>query len=396
MPVTLRPVRIALIAGPAFTLLLAALTPGASLGLPTYSRSYGLPCRQCHGTFSGLNREGMRFLQSGHRLSDAAAPSHPSLQHLSLSVVADLDQEFADADSAIGAGAVRGRDRASETRLGSLGVHAMGTWATWAGHGSFHVEGRLPTRDGTLVANTAFAQADDLVRRGALNFKAGEYLVQGPYLALSRAARFQDYLTAESVPARGFELNGVSGTWTYGAGMLQSRRAQHTATAATPLFGRLEDPYLWLVRDLGGQRVGARMLFDRQDSNLPFHAWLQHLQAQASAVLAFRRIALVPAYTFDRFDDRPAAGLHQRRQTALLEARLPLDVAQRWQLTAFAEHDYTTQTRYSPEADRHHEALGLGYDVRPNAELAVEWLHAGDNVAGPRIDQLNTFLRIGY
>ena len=134
--------------------------------------------------------------------------------------------------------------------------------------------------------------------------------MQGPYLALSQAARFQDYLTAESLPARGLELNGVMGGWTYGAGLIESRRAQYSAAAATRAFERLEDPYLWLARDLGAQRVGARMLFDRQDSNLPFHAWLQHLQAQASAVLAVRRLALVPAYTFDRFDDRPAAGLH--------------------------------------------------------------------------------------
>ena len=138
------------------------------------------------------------------------------------------------------------------------------------------------------------------------------------------------------------------------------------------------------------------MLFDRQESNLPWLAWLQHLQAQASALLVVGRFELVPAYSFDRFDDRPAGGLHQRRQTALLEARAPLDHAQRWKLTAFAEHDYTTKTPYSREADHHQEAVELGFGVRQNTELAVEWVHAVDNVAGPQVERLNTYLRLGY
>ena len=139
-----------------------------------------------------------------------------------------------------------------------------------------------------------------------------------------------------------------------------------------------------------------RMLFDRQDSNLAYLAWLQHLQAQASALLACGRVELVPAYTFDRFDDRPGGGIHQRRQTALLEAHVPLDATERWKLTAFAEHDYTTRTVMSREQDRHEEALALGFDVRQNTEIAVEWRHAGDNVAGPRVDELDTWLRFGY
>jgi hypothetical protein len=139
------------------------------------------------------------------------------------------------------------------------------------------------------------------------------------------------------------------------------------------------------------------MLFDRQDSyDLAYLAWMQHLQAEASAVLKHGRLDLLPAYTFDRFDDRPSAGLHQRRQTFLVEAHLPLDTAQRWRLTAYGEHDYTTRTVYTREADHQQEALGLGYGVRQNAEVAVEWLRTGDNIGGPHVDNLNTSLRISY
>ena len=168
------------------------------------------------------------------------------------------------------------------------------------------------------------------------------------------------------------------------------------ASPATRLLGRPEDTYFWLTRDLGRQEIGARLLFDRQDSNLAYLAWLQHLQAQASALLACGRVRLVPAYAFDRFDDRPGGGIHQRRQTALLEASVPVDAAERWKLTAFAVHDYTTRTALSREADHHEEALELGFEVRQNAEVAFEWRHAADNVAGPRVDELHTWLRFGY
>ena len=154
-------------------------------------------------------------------------------------------------------------------------------------------------------------------------------------------------------------MNGAADAWSYGAGLIESRRSLSHAPAATRLFGRPEDTYFWLMRDLGGQEIEARMLFDRQDSDLAALAWLQHLQAQASARLEWGRLELVPAYAFDRFDDRPSAGIHQRRQTGLLEARVPLDAARRLKLTAFAEHDYTTRTVSSREADHHREALEL-------------------------------------
>ena len=391
----LRPVRIAIVAGPALGLVLAAFTPGSSAGLPSFSRAYAAPCQRCHGTFSGLNHQGMAFLQSGFRQREDAGFTRRPARLPMFSVVADLNQDFATADSGVGAGPVRDRDRDrdSESRQGSVELHAAGTLS---GHLSFHLEAQLPTRAGSLVSNTAFVQLDDLVRNGGLNLKIGEYRVSGPYLALSRPARFADYLTLESLPARGLEFSGTSADWTYGAGFVQSQRARSSANSATRMFGPLEDTYLRLDRDLGRQRVGVRMLFDRQDSNLPGLAWLQHLQAQASALLEVGRFELVPAYSFDRFDDRPAGGLHQRRQTALIEARVSLDDARRWKLTAFAEHDYTTRTRYSPEADHHQEALELGFGVRQGAELAVEYVHAGDNVGGPQVERLNTYLRLGY
>jgi len=150
------------------------------------------------------------------------------------------------------------------------------------------------------------------------------------------------------------------------------------------------------MRDLGGPQVAARMLFDHQDSNISFHAWLQHLQAQASACVPWGRFALVPAYTLDRFDDRPAPGIHLRHQIVLLEAIAPIDGAGRWVITARAEHDHVTRTLLTSEADRHLEVVNLACHVAPNAKAALEWSHAGDNVAGPSLDAWNAYLQVAY
>jgi hypothetical protein len=389
----LRPVRLALAVAPLLATVWAALTPAPVRGWPAFSAANGGSCGQCHRSFSALNRDGMRFLQSGYRRPEEAAPERRPVRLLALSVVADLSRGFATADSAA-TGPFHDRDRTTESRQGSVGLHAAGELF---GRATFHVEARLPTHDGALVADNAFVQVEDLAPHGALNLKLGDCRVRGLYVDESHPARLGSALPVENLPARGLELNGSARDWTYGAGVLESWRSRPPTAAAGQVIGRLEDPYVWLIRDIGGQRVGARMLFDRQDSyDLAYLAWMQHLQAQASAVLKHGRLDLVPAYTFDRFDDRPSAGLHQRRQTLLLEAHLPLDAAERWRLTAYAEHDRTTRTVYTREADHHQEALELGLGVRPNAELAVEWLHTGDNIGGPHVDDVNTFLRIAY
>jgi len=389
----LRPVRLALAAGPLLAALVATLTPGRVSGLPSFSTTYAVPCAQCHRSFSELNREGMRFLQAGYRRPEEAVPERRPVRLLALSAVGDLGRGFGSIDSAA-AGRLPARDHDSDTRYGFVDPHAAGALFD---HATFHVESRLPTHDGVLVSDNSFIQLESLAPKGALNLKLGDCRVRGLYLDEEHPGRLGAALPVENLPARGLELNGSARSWTYGAGLLESWRARHFTNAAGRVLGRLEDPYVWLIRDIGGQRIGARMLFDRQDSNnLAYLAWMQHLQAEASAVLKHGRLDLLPAYTFDRFDDRPSAGLHQRRQTFLVEAHLPLDSAQRWRLTAYSEHDYTTRTVYTREADHQQQALGLGYGVRQNAEVAVEWLRSGDNIGGPHVDNLNTSLRISY
>src|SRR5205814_10542057 len=96
---------------------------------------------------------------------------------------------------------------------------------------------------------------------------------------------------------------------------------------------RMEDTYLRLGHDLGGQPVAAQMLFDRQDSDLATLTWLQHLRGQIGARLGPPRFTVTPSYVFDRFDDRPLPGVHERHQYYLLETQVLLDSRARWTAT---------------------------------------------------------------
>ena len=261
---------------------------------------------------------------------------------------------------------------------------------------SFHFQDSLATDAGVVKPATAFVQFDDLMKHGVLNLKVGDFSVEFPYLADSRRTLMPRYLSPVSIPARGFELNGTRASWTCGAGLINSRRNEANDKPGTRTFNRFEDTYFWIMRDLGRQVVGARMLFDRQDSNLPIHIWLQHLQVHGSALLDFGRLEVIPAYTFDRFDDRPAAGIHDKHQLALIEALALLDREGHWVLTARLEHEYRTGTDLTPEEDRNLEALGLARYVSPNARVSLECTHAGDNLAGPKVDRLDAYVHVGY
>jgi hypothetical protein len=161
-------------------------------------------------------------------------------------------------------------------------------------------------------------------------------------------------------------------------------------------FTHLQDTYAWLSRGFGAQQLGVRVWFDRQDSDLPFHTWLQHMQHEVAGCFTIRSLQVIPAYVLDRYDDRPAAELHDKHHDAMLEVVAPLDGARRWLLSGRYEHEYRTGTPYSPEWDRQHTAIDLAFDPRPDTRLALEWSHAADNIGGPRTDALDAYFRIGY
>src|SRR5262249_46840589 len=133
----------------------------------------------------------------------------------------------------------------------------------------------------------------------------------------------------------------------------------------------LEDSYFRLARTLGAQSIGVQMLFDRQDSSLPTLSWLQHLRCQVAPNLVGRGFTVIPSYVFDRFDDRPSPGVHERHQYYMLEGIIPLAAGRRWTTTGRYEHEYRTRNTYDPEQHRQQAVLQLAWQASANARIAV-------------------------
>ena len=242
----------------------------------------------------------------------------------------------------------------------------------------------------------AFVQFDDLAKGGALNLKAGIYDAEIPYLADSRKTTLHEYLSPVTLDAQGFELNGTKSGWTYAAGVINSGRDPANAKPGTKTFNRMENTYVWLMRDLKGQLVTARVFMDRQDPRVASATTSQHLQAEVSAFLNSGRWMVIPGYTYESFEDQPAAGIKDKHQTGLLEALVLLDKDQRWVLTGRVEVVDVAKTSVSPVADQQLEAMNLSYFVNPNAKVALEWAHGRDNIAGPRVTELSAYVHVGY
>jgi hypothetical protein len=215
-----------------------------------------------------------------------------------------------------------------------------------------------------------------------------------PFLSTDRRPTRREYLAPVEISAHGVEVTGTRAAWAATIGMMNSSRTG--ASAGGHGFNRLEDTYARVTRAFGAQELGARLLFDRQDSDISFHAWLQRLQAQVGGRFGADRLWIVPAYTLDRFDDRPSPGIHQRHQYALLEALAVLGAEREWVLTARAEHEHTTPTISTPGEDQDLEALRLTRVVSADSRVALEWSRVAVTAGGPRESRLDALMQLAY
>ena len=361
---------------------LAACAPARpAAAVPLFSSDGS--CQGCHSAPPQLNAAGMRFLENGYRLPDSAVAIPAHARSLPVSVAGLVD--YGETRSG---GAITSR----KGDLRSVDLRSLGPLSDRL---AFDLAATLDPDSHLLAARTAYVQLDDAVRAAGVNVRVGAFEGDAPYLSDDRRPTVAEYLSPIDLEAHGIEINGEAAAWTYGAGLVNSRRIAHLRVGSHPL-NRLEDTYYWVYRDLFGQRIGARMLFDRQDSNLRTLAWLQHLQAQGSALLEMGRLQLIPAYTFERFDDRPRAGNHARQQFGLLQAIAPFGREGRWVLTARAEHEYKTKTDFTPEQDRSLEVLDFAFYSSHHLREALECARSGDNVGGPPQTNVNLSLYVSY
>ncbi len=384
--------RLLLIATAVGSFALAASGPliAPASALPFFSRQYRLACADCHVAFPRLSTAGIAFRQNGYRQPGDPGEAPWSRRPLPCSATATL--AVLQSPSRGGRG-VSSREWSLPplSRRVEVGVHGAGTLAPRL---TFLVHGRV-TDGGRYWSDGAFLQVDDLVPDGGLNVRAGVFTTEFPFLSTSRRTTLHSYLAPVSLASDGVELNGARSGWTYGSALVDSRHLEDPDRFSWN-FDRLKDAIFWLMRDWGGQRLGVRMLFDRQPSNVPRLSWVQHLQAMASAQLTVRQWTIVPGYVFDRFDDRPAPGVHNRFQYLLLETVVPLGGARRYVVTARAEHMYRTKTTYSPEEDHHLAALDLSAYLAPGTRASLGASYGGDNVGGPQRWQLSVALQGAY
>ena len=389
----MRSLRFVLVLAPLLAVLAQALMPQKAATLPLFARKYSMPCTQCHIAFPRLNAFGMKFRQNGYRLEGAKGESPWESGNFPLSLVGSVGYDFTTTDTADVVTGARGSKNEGAFIQHSVEFHTAGTLAEKV---TFHFDNGFAGPGGVLESGMAFVQFDDLAKGGALNLKAGIYDAEIPYLADSRKTTLHEYLSPVTLDAQGFELNGTKSGWTYAAGVINSGRDPANAKPGTKTFNRMENTYVWLMRDLKGQLVTARVFMDRQDPRVASATTSQHLQAEVSAFLNSGRWMVIPGYTYESFEDQPAAGIKDKHQTGLLEALVLLDKDQRWVLTGRVEVVDVAKTSVSPVADQQLEAMNLSYFVNPNAKVALEWAHGRDNIAGPRVTELSAYVHVGY
>lgn len=391
----MRSLRTVLLIAPVLALFVVGVMPRPGGTLPLFARKYSMPCSSCHAPFPRLNSFGMQFRQNGYRMQGAKGESPWDSQSFPLSLVGNVGYGFVSTDTIDTTDPNRARVR---TNLGQFQQNAVEfhTAGTLAEKITFHFDNGFATETGVLESGMAFIQFDDLVKDGVLNLKAGIYDAEIPYLSSARRTTLHDYLAPVTLDGRGLELNGVKSGWSYAAGLVNSDRTRDSTLAHTPgvkTFNQLENVYLWLMRDVKGQLVTARVFFDRQDPHKADASASLHLQAELSALLSRGPLLVIPGYTFEQFSDQD---VRDKIHTGLLEALVLLGKDQRWALTARYEHQYLPKTDLSPLEDHGVGVLNLAYCVNPNAKVALDWAHTSDNLGGPRLDELQAYVHVGY
>jgi hypothetical protein len=236
------------------------------------------------------------------------------------------------------------------------------------------------------------------VKDGSLNIKAGVYDADIPYLADSRRTTVSRYISPVTLAGYGVELNGTRSGWTYAAGLNNSGRTLGKPTDRN--FNTFENTYAWLMRDVNGQLVTARVFMDQQDPRDVKKSSSQRMQTEVNAFLNRGRVIVIPGVTFEHFADAD----HTQRdkvETALLETLLLLDKSNRWTFTGryelrhMPQFDFQGATAFVEEDDA--VITGdLAYMVNPNCRVALEYFAMRDNVQGPRQDQLQAYVHVGY
>jgi hypothetical protein len=375
---------------------LAAFT-NIARALPLFGRKYNMQCTSCHIAAPRLNAFGMHFKQNGYRMPGAQgeSPWDSTAKEFPLALVGNVAYHVSSVNADTGGGN-RVRTFAGAFEQQQVEFHSAGTLAKRV---TFHFDNNFAGAGGPLESGMAFVQYDDVMKDGGLNVKAGIFDADIPYLADSRKTTLTEYLSPVTLPAAGVELNGERPDWMYAVGLINSSRDSASVNARKPgtkTFNQLENPYVWVTREIGANMVTARAYLDQQNPRKAGVTSSQHVQAELNAFFDRGRVVVVPGYTYESFADEPDS-IPDHQHTLLIEALWLLDKDSRLVLTTRYEHQYVPRSNGAPGViDRSLGVLSLAYYVNPNARYGIDWAHGSDNVHGPVTDDVRAFVWVGY
>ena len=393
----MRVFRAVLFMAPLIALFGAMCFPNNARGLPLFARKNALPCTTCHFAFPRLNAFGMTFRQNGYRMPGMKGESPWESKEFPLAVVGNVGYSYSSVNADTGSGSgVRVTTATGAMVQNASEFHSAGTLAE---DFTFHFDANFAGIGQQLSSGQAYVQFDDLGKDGVMNVRAGVFDADIHYLASSRRTTLTDYLLPVTLAATGVEFNGTRSGWTYAAGLINSNRMFGKAGDKT--LNNAENPFLWVMKDVGGsQLVGGRVYLDRQDPRLASKSASLHTQAELSAFINKERFIVVPELTYEKYSD-PDLTQRDKAMSGLVEALFYLDKNLHWLLTTRYElrhmpkFDYQGAPAFAEEDDEQMVA-NISWYANPNAKLGLEWAHMADNVQGPRTNQINLFVNVGY
>ena len=337
----------------------------------------------------------MAFRQNGYRMPGQEGESPWESKEFPLAIVGNVGYAYTIFNSLDSTGTARESFATSEFVQNAFEIHLAGTLSK---DFTFHFDADFSGPGEPLNSGQAYLQFDDLMKGGALNARAGIYDADMLYLATSRRTTNTDYLLPVSFDGAGLELNGLHSGWTYAAGLINSSRTIGKPTDKT--MNNMENPYLWVTRDVQGQLIGGRVYLDHQDPRATGKSSALHTQAEVNAFLNANRWIVIPEFIYESYSDADPTQ-RDKAMSGLLEALFYLDKNQRWLLTGRYEvrhlpkFDYLGAPAFAEEDDQQ-EVLNAAWYANPNAKLALEWSHLADNVQGPKTDAVQLYVHVGY
>jgi hypothetical protein len=374
-------------------IVVSALSASPGQALPLFARKYKVACTTCHMAFPRLNAFGRQFRQNGYRMVGEVGTSPWEDSNVPISFVADVGYDYASTLIPAHSGIPEVRTNTSAFQQNAVELHTAGTLAP---HVTFHVDSDFEGVGLALESGMAFVQLDDVARGGGLNVKAGIYDADIPYLAASRTLTAHEYIFPVTLDAVGIELNGTHSGWTYALAMINSERT--TGKPSDKTLNNFENPYAWIMRDVHGHELTARVLLDHQDPRAADLRSSSRLEFDLSALLNFSRGTVTPAYAYEKHDE-PDVDHPRKRHTGMIEATLLLDSSSRWVLTSRYELQHTPSdgSLLVPERDFYLATADLSYYLNPNARVGLDFARTASNHNDePRVDEMQAFIHVGY